>query len=179
MAASQLHAIDAHQGQGGTLSGAGAFNVPVMDLNAADASGSVAWQDANFVASGNPPAPDGPGGDGPNAAYAERAIDGHSEEIVVEPGVGLVRRPENRALQLVEAVAAHGGRVNDGPVDWPEDVHQLLSDRIGNQIAPLAIHQVRLADHGNAALNAQQSGDPEMFERLRHGPFVSRYDQQK
>ena len=162
----QLVPLYTRKRDGHPLARLGAIDRAVVHLDAAHADVASTGLGAEHVARSDRAGPERPGGDRPDPAQREDAVD-------VEARCGLdivllnhkVRGAGERSLELVEPGAglrAHGHHLGAG-----DELPRLLD----GEVEHLGLDRVRLRDRDNAVLDSEQREDREMLVRLRPRTF--------
>ena len=102
VAAAQLAALDAGQGDRDALARLGALDRPVVHLDAAHANAAAARLRAQLVPFADRPGPERAGGDGADAAQREDAVDVEARRRVAALGLDRGGGRGERSAQLVE-----------------------------------------------------------------------------
>ena len=163
VAAREVAALEARQADGDALPGLGTLDGRIVHLHRADRARRVPRLEAEPVAVGDRPRPEGAGRDRPDPAEREDAVD-------VEPGREVRAALLDLARDSVERLAEH---VEPVARDAADRDHRGSGDELARllerQLERLGVDRVGLRDGDDALLDAEQPQDREVLVRLRPG----------
>jgi hypothetical protein len=148
-----------------------------VDLDRSHAADSTAGQQRHFVSDPNSAGPGGSRNHRAHAGEGERPVHGEPEQVA--------RRARHYAASVVrdqpaQLLHARAGACGDGHGWAKRDRRpgQPFGQLRGDQLQPVAVHQVDLAQHRNAVRHTEMLQDREVLECLRHDALVRRDDQE-
>ena len=161
---------------GAALSGAHDFGGRAVTLQGAGADGDAFGHGGELFAAFQAAGDDGAGDHRAVALHAEHAVYGQAEEIRGTAGRDLGRTAVDMGAQSVDALAGDGRDGEDGRV-FQETALEEVAYVFLHQFEPLGIDHVALGQGHEAAVDAEQGADVEVFAGLRHDAFIRGDDQ--